>query len=120
MSSTPILRKVVQLIKDTLMAKYTYKDYITWWDVFSRLTLEEYAKARWEIPNSVWELLEDGSLFGGPKIKNILSSDSSNTGLIEDIDSDITDTVIISESSRQGRSRFLESGDIDIIEEELF
>ena len=119
-SSTPILRKVVQLIKDTLMAKYTYKDYITWWDVFSRLTLEEYAKARWEIPNSVWELLEDGSLFAGPKIKNILSSDSSNTGLIEDIDSDITDIVIISESSRQGRSRFLESGDIDIIEEDLF
>jgi len=88
------------MIKNILKAKYTNKGYFTWWDVYSRELLKDYAESQLDMTTDVYKLLENGTLFDGPILKLILSSDSSETGLVLDVDSEIEDVPILSKDSR--------------------
>ena len=98
--ATPAITKRVNMIKNILKAKYTNKGYFTWWDVYSRELLKDYAESQLDMTTDVYKLLENGTLFDGPILKLILSSDSSETGIVLDVDSGIEDVPILSKFSR--------------------
>lgn len=94
----PATTKVAVNIIGGLKSKYKYTHF-TWWDIFRRLKMSEYAALQLEMVNSqeVIRALENGVVTGGTMISNVLAGrNESNTGLKNPNDS----TIYLTESER--------------------
>jgi hypothetical protein len=60
------------LLENTLKANYTFS-YLTWWDVYRRLTMTEMTRFIYSVPQNFLASLEKG--FKGYKIKPVLQRD---------------------------------------------
>jgi len=79
---TPPTAKVVTEVIGSLKEKYKYTHF-TWWDIFRRLKIAEYASLQFEMNDTVLQALENGVVTGGTKISMMLDGDDqSNTGLV--------------------------------------
>ena len=94
----PTTKVAVNIIGD-LKSKYKYTHF-TWWDIFRRLKMNEYAALRLEMANSheIKKALENGVVTGGTLVSNVLAGpNESNTGLKNPNDS----TIYLTELERQ-------------------
>ena len=94
----PTTKVAVNIIGD-LKSKYKYTHF-TWWDIFRRLKMSEYAALQLEMVQSqeIIKALENGMVTGGTMISNVLAGpNESNTGLKNPNDS----TIYLTELERQ-------------------
>ena len=79
-----------------LKNKYNYTHF-TWWDIFRRLKLRDYAALQLEMNKVIIKALENGVVTGGDKVSMVLSGpNESNTGLRHPSD----DTTYLTEDDR--------------------
>jgi len=97
--AVPATRRLIkEIINDVLITNYEFTHF-TWWDLFRRLKLNEYADLRLEMTHEVSRMLEKGDLSNGTPIRKILVKESE-TGITSELLE--SDTIILSKEERQG------------------
>ena len=88
---------VYNVINQTLEQKYSF-DYLTWWDVYRRLSTKDFAKLAFNFPDSVSTSLYQGWL--SYPIQDVLYRDGAAPDNLTEVNSSIEDPIYL-----DGRSR---------------
>jgi len=92
-------RVFYDLLESRIKQKYNF-DYLTWWDVFSRLKMTDFAEFIYTVPPSFLTKLESG--FKGYRIKPVLQRVNAVPSVLLEKDPDIEDPIILREVVRNG------------------
>lgn len=96
-SGRPVIGKFYNdILVNTLEQKYSF-EYLTWWDVYRRMSLNEFAKFLYTAPKSLLEQLAVG--WRGFTIKDILQREGITENLTE-INSSVEDSIYVLDTLR--------------------
>ena len=95
-ASLPVLANISLNVVDRLINEYN-PDYLTYWDVFRRLTLKNIGELFYEGGFFNFKFIDEG--WRGVKIREVLSKYSEVNSGLNNLDTDDT-TIILKESDR--------------------
>lgn len=89
------------LLKERLQTKYEF-DYLTWWDIYRRMKLTEFAKFIYFAPQKLIKELEIG--FKGFKVKSVLDRENVIPSVLILKEGQTEDSVVLSDRVRNAKS----------------
>lgn len=85
------------LLENTLSQKYQF-EYLTWWDVYRRLSLSQFSKFIYTVPDTLIGKLSQS--WRGYIIKDVLQRESAVSSNLTEINPAVEDSIYVTESSR--------------------
>jgi len=94
---SPIGHMFYNILEDKLSIKYTF-DYLTWWDIFRRMKINEFTSFIYSVPVRLMKQLESG--FKGYTVKSVLDRDGAISSVLKLKEGQQEDSVILTDRIR--------------------
>lgn len=85
------------IMEERLKGKYTY-DYLTWWDIFRRLNMNEFSSFIYSVPRRFLSVLETG--YKGHLVKSVLDRVGVKGSVLQLKDGETEDAIVLTEKMR--------------------